>query len=84
MSNMKTLSFLDLPLGAKFQYINDQTSPVLGRAEGPRTWIKISNERYGIIAEYVPEFMTSHWIGQSICCFAESREKMNQRVWALG
>jgi len=54
--------FKNLALGAKFKYQNST-----------KIWIKISDQDYGLIAEYQKELMHVDWVGQQICSFANSK-----------
>lgn len=58
-----------LCLGAKFEYLD---------APDQRTWVKI---HANLIAEWNKDQITTHWIGQSVCCFNDE-DKLNELVIA--
>jgi len=66
--------FIDLPLGAKFMYVDSD-----------KIWIKISNADTGIIAEYDEKFMCEKWTGQSIASAFDNRADFsNAKVIPIG
>lgn len=72
---MVEIKFIDMPLGTRFKYAENDEA----------IWIKISNQNNGIVAEYNPKFMTTDWVGQSICSFVETLNEMKiRKVFAIG
>jgi hypothetical protein len=62
------MKFKDLALGARFRYWNYS-----------QTWIKLSNDGLGLIAEYDPKYIRhSGWVGQRICSFAETQAQLEE------
>ena len=65
-SEFPTMKFPDLALGARFKYVG-----------GKQVWIKLSDEKFGLVAEYHPEYIEHpRWVGQKICCFADTEEQV--------
>lgn len=64
------MKFTDLALGARFKYLGQK---------GDRTWIKLTDEGCGLIAQYHPEYIQHpRWIGQQICSFADTPEQLKE------
>jgi hypothetical protein len=71
------MKFIDAPLGCRFKYLGAAYAAI---------WIKLSDERFGLIAEYHPEFIrTPKWVCQKIYSFAESKEELQTlRIEVIG
>jgi hypothetical protein len=63
-------SFNVLCLGVKFRYTNPGVD---------RTWVKIGHNE---IAEWNASQLTTNWVGQQLCCFADddSEASLSQKV----
>lgn len=69
MESSKLVSFLKLPLGARFRY----------NSESHRIWIKLSSSNCGLIAEYDKRYMGSGgWLGQMICSVVSTPEELSK------
>jgi hypothetical protein len=67
---MTVMKFIDAPMGCRFRYVTNP--PGLSR-----TWIKLSIDGSGIVAEYDRRWMEQrNWLGQQICSFADSEHDM--------
>ncbi len=71
------MKFIDAPLGCRFKYIGAAYATI---------WIKLSDERFGLIAEYHSEFIkTPKWVCQKIYSFAESKDELQTlRIEVIG
>lgn len=71
---MTIMKFIDLPLGARFKYLNDSQN---------LQWIKISHG--GSIAEYREDLMDKKWPGQAVYKITENDSEVRTiQVEAIG